>query len=114
MSFGALWRTSSKFVADCGPDFLWDQEVAMMSVVEISGALHILDGRTPKPLTMRRAFRMGVDACRAQESDNPFAYDEPREAPFAEAWEDGFNNEQERMGDEYADYCDPSMRDCYE
>jgi len=86
----------------------------MMSVAEISGVLCIIDGRTPKPLTVKRAFRMGVDACRSQDIENPFAYDEPREGEFYEAWNEGHESEQERMGDEYADYCDPSMRDLYE
>lgn len=45
---------------------------------------------------------------------DPFAecpYDDER---LVDAWEQAREDEEQRLGDEYADYMDPSMRDLYE
>lgn len=84
-----------------------------MSVATINGNLYLHQGRKLLPMTNARARQMGRDAA-GMEIDNPFAYDEPLEQDFWEAFEDGRQEREENMADEYADYCDPSMRDLYE
>jgi hypothetical protein len=44
------------------------------------------------------------------EDFNPY----PADSLAASEWEEGRCNAEQEAGDEYADYCDPSMRDLYE
>ena len=63
----------------------------------------------PSPKT---PFQLGQESA-GQDVDCPYGqYDEDTSA--WDEWHDGREQEEQRMGDEYADYCDPSMRDCYE
>ena len=62
--------------------------------------------------TEREAWQEGADSVIDRDAVNP--YDENTESELFEAWENGREYEEDRMGDEYAQYCDPSMRDLYE
>lgn len=57
-------------------------------------------------------YQLGYESA-GKDVDCPFGqYDEDTAA--WDEWHEGRENAEQEMGDEYADYCDPSMRDCYE
>lgn len=59
---------------------------------------------------LRKAYRLGRESISEREAVCP--YDDA--SVLADEWEEGREHAEQEAGDEYADYCDPSMRDCYE
>lgn len=76
------------------------------AVVEILGQLHLLDTstRTPRPISVATAYKMGSDSAADIDAENPFAPDEEREREFHQAWEEGRTDQLVDMeAQEYSD-----------
>lgn len=57
-------------------------------------------------------FQLGYEAYGTRDAECPFGqHDE--DTAFIE-WHDGYECAEEKASDEFAQYCDPSMRDLYE
>lgn len=57
-----------------------------------------------------RAYQRGRESVADREAVCPY----PPGSDLEDAWEEGRDHAEVEMGEEYADYCDPSMRDLYE
>jgi hypothetical protein len=67
---------------------------------------------TPEAIAQsrRNAYQEGRDSLADRDAECPY---DP-ESDLAEEWENGRNDAEVEAGEEFADYCDPSMRDLYE
>lgn len=64
---------------------------------------------------LRQAYREGQDSVADRDAECPYGeHASLLDAALVESWEEGREHAEEEMADEYAQFCDPSMRDLYE
>lgn len=65
------------------------------------------------PRKLKSPYTLGCESAGDRDAVNPFGQYDEDTAAF-DLWEEGREAGEQEMSDEWADYCDPSMRDLYE